>query len=95
MMRWLKKLPINMPMLVLINLLIVSAVAVIYTKHLSRNEFASLQQLEKQRDLMNEEWSRLLLEQSTWGSPTRVQQKASAELSMTVPTDAQTMVIDR
>lgn len=93
--KWLKHIQFNMPMLILINLLIVSAIGVIYTKHVSRSEFAELQQLERERDLLNEEWGRLLLEQSTWGSPNLVQQKAQMNLNMAVPTDEQTVVIQR
>jgi cell division protein FtsL len=93
--QWLKHIQFNMPMLILINILIVLAVGVIYTKHVSRTEFAELQQLERQRDLLNEEWGRLLLEQSTWGSPNLVQQKAQANFDMAVPTDKQTVVIQR
>ncbi|WP_438970187.1 cell division protein FtsL [Methylophaga sp.] len=84
---------IDSPVLAMIVMVIFSAVAVIYTKHLSRNEFIQLQQLEKKRDLLNEEWGRLLLEQSTWGSPSRVEQQASSRLEMRVPQTDRTVVI--
>jgi cell division protein FtsL len=84
---------IDMPLLVMIVLVIISAVSVIYSKHSSRNEFIQLQRAEKQRDLLNEEWGRLLLEQSTWGSPSRVEQEARLRLQMIVPTADMTVVI--
>jgi cell division protein FtsL len=84
---------LDTPLLVVMALVIVSAVAVIYTKHLSRSEFVQLQQLEKNRDLLNEEWGRLLLEQSTWGSPSRVEQQARLRLNMIVPKADMTVVI--
>jgi len=84
---------IDIPVLVMLILVIVSAVAVIYSKHMSRNEFIQLQRSEKQRDLLNEEWGRLLLEQSTWGSPSRVEQEARLRLQMIVPRADMTVVI--
>lgn len=84
---------LDAPLLVVMALVIVSAVAVVYTKHLSRSEFIQLQQLEKKRDLLNEEWGRLLLEQSTWGSPSRVEQQARLRLNMIVPKADMTVVI--
>ncbi|KGM06643.1 Cell division protein FtsL [Methylophaga thiooxydans] len=84
---------VDTPLIAMIVVVIISAVGVIYSKHLSRNEFIQLQQLEKQRDLLNEEWGRLLLEQSTWGSPSRVEQQASRRLQMIVPKADMTVVI--
>lgn len=92
---YLEHIQIDIPMLVMVLLVIVSAVAVIYSKHLNRNEFIQLQKLEKQRDLLNEEWGRLLLEQSTWGSPSRVDQQARTRLNMIVPKADMTVVIKR
>jgi cell division protein FtsL len=70
-----------------------SAVAVVYSKHVTRTEFVALQSLEKERDLLNEEWGRLLLEQSTWASPSHVEQQAIKRLHMIVPTADMTVVI--
>jgi len=84
---------LNTSVLAVAIVLLISAVAVIYTKHLTRNQFIQLQQQEKQRDLLNEEWGRLLLEQSTWASPGRVEQQASQRLNMMVPTADMTVVI--
>lgn len=92
---YLEQVHIDMPMLVMVILVIISAVSVIYSKHLNRNEFIQLQKLEKQRDLLNEEWGRLLLEQSTWGSPSRVEQQARTRLNMIVPSADMTVVIKR
>lgn len=92
---YLEHIEMNWPLLTVIMLVIISAVAVIYSKHLNRNEFIQLQQLEKQRDLLNEEWGRLLLEQSTWGSPSRVEQQVRSRLDMVVPSSDRTVVIKR
>jgi cell division protein FtsL len=93
--QYLEQFDINWPLLLLAILVIISAVSVIYAKHLNRNEFIQLQQLEKQRDLLNEEWGRLLLEQSTWGSPSRVEQQVRSRLDMIVPKADMTVVIKR
>lgn len=93
--QYLEQFDINWPLLLLAVLVIISAVSVIYAKHLNRNEFIQLQQLEKQRDLLNEEWGRLLLEQSTWGSPSRVEQQVRSRLEMIVPKADMTVVIKR
>ena len=59
-----------------------SAISVVYTKHQSRVEFVALQKLEQHRDDLDEEWGRLLLEQSTWASPGR----AVSYTHLTLPT---------
>jgi cell division protein FtsL len=92
---YMEQVQLNIPMLVMVAMVIVSSVGVIYSKHMNRNEFIQLQKLEKQRDLLNEEWGRLLLEQSTWGSPSRVEQQAKTRLDMVVPKADSTVVIKR
>lgn len=76
---------LNIPLTLMVLAVFVSAISVIYTKHISRAEFVALQRLENQRDDLNEEWGRLLLEQSTWGAPGRVEQQARSRLDMLVP----------
>jgi cell division protein FtsL len=92
---YLERIEIDIPLLAMIVLTIVSAVAVIYIKHVSRSEFIQLQKLEKSRDALNEEWGRLLLEESTLGNPSRVERQASSRLQMVVPADDKTVVIER
>ena len=71
-----------------------SAISVVYIKHQSRVEFVALQKLEQDRDDLDEEWGRLLLEQSTWASPGRVERQAKIRLNMAVPIAARTMVLN-
>jgi len=85
----------HLALIVMILAVIGSAISVIYTKHQSRVEFVALQQLEQQRDHLNEEWGRLLLEQSTWASPGRVEREAKTKLNMIVPTADRIVVINR
>jgi len=79
--------------IVMLLLVIGSAIAVIYSKHIGRTEFVVLQKLEQKRDSLNEEWGRLLLEQSTWASPGRVEQQARLRLKMIVPSAEMTVLI--
>jgi cell division protein FtsL len=72
---------------------LVSAISVVYVKHIGRAQFVELQKLEAKRDRLNEEWGRLLLEQSTWATPGRVEYEAHKRLKMIVPTAEMTVVI--
>lgn len=83
----------DLPMVIMILLVLFSAVAVVVTKHAGRSEFVVMQQLENQRDQLNEEWGRLLLEQSTWASPGRVEQQARIKLNMQPPTADETVMV--
>ena len=41
--------------------------------------------MKKEQDLLNEEWGRLQLEQSTWSIDERVERMVTEELDMLVP----------
>jgi len=84
---------VDLPILLMVLAILISAIAVIYIKHISRNEFISLQKLENTRDKLNEEWGRLLLEESTWAGPGRVEQQSRVRLKMIVPTADMTVVV--
>ncbi len=72
-------------LLVLSILVFVSAISVVYVTHHQRRLFISLQQLQQQRDQMNIEWRKLLLEENSISTTSRVQQKATDELDMKIP----------
>lgn len=76
-------------------LVLVSAFAVIETKHESRKRFVELQALEKERDQMNIEWGRLQLEQGTWATHSRVEQISSKKLHMKMPETESIVIIKR
>lgn len=71
---------------VLILSVLVSAFCVVYVKDLERRLFGELQVLQQTRDHLQIEWGQLLLEQSTWAAPTRIQQIATRDLGMEVVT---------
>jgi cell division protein FtsL len=83
----------NLALVLMVLAVVTSAISVVYSKHQSRVEFVALQKLEQHRDHLNEEWGRLLLEQSTYAGPGRIESQAKLKLKMTVPTAQQTVVI--
>jgi len=85
----------NLALMIMIVAVVISAISVVYSKHQSRVEFVALQKLEQHRDHMNEEWGRLLLEQSTYDGPGRIERQAKLRLKMIVPTAQHTVVIAR
>lgn len=66
--------------------LLVSSLAVVLVSHQCRQLYADLQVLESSHWFLQEDYGRLLLEQSVWGSHHRVEQVATGELDMHVPT---------
>lgn len=70
---------------ILVVAILITALAIISTSHLTRLQYARLQKLENQRDALQTEWGRLLLEESTWSSPARIESLASQRLDMRVP----------
>lgn len=69
----------------LLLLVVLSAIGVVYSSHLSRQLFTEQAILLEKNDQMQLEWAQLLLEQSAWSSPGRIEIVAGDELGMTVP----------
>lgn len=63
----------------------ITALHVVTAQHQARRLFVEIQSLEKIRDNLNEEWTRLLLEQSTWATNARIEAVARNELGMSMP----------
>lgn len=70
-------------LLVLVTL--VSAMVVITSSHLTREQYARLQRLEREQNQLQTEWGQLLLEESAWSSPARIERLAVERLEMRVP----------
>lgn len=81
-------------LLVLYIMVITAALWLVQNRHTSRQLFMELQTLEKERDRLSAEWSRLKLEQSTILNQIRVDNRAKSELGMQKPTAAQIKVIN-
>ncbi|RLA34033.1 MAG: cell division protein FtsL [Gammaproteobacteria bacterium] len=74
---------------------VLSALALIYSKHESRKLFVELEQLTAERDELNIEWGQLQIEQSTWATHARIERVAQEELSLARPESTEIYVIER
>ena len=69
----------------LFSLIMLSAFTVIYSTHACRELYAKLQVLESSQWYLQEDYGRLMLEQSTWASHHRVESVARSDLGMRAP----------
>jgi cell division protein FtsL len=74
---------------------VLSALALIKTKHESRKLFIELEQLTDERDELNIEWGQLQIEQSTWATHARIEQVATEDLLLVRPESTDIYVIER
>jgi cell division protein FtsL len=74
---------------------VISAIALIYTKHESRKLFIELERLSDERDELNIEWGQLQIEQSTWATHARIEQVATERLRLSRPATEEIYVIER
>jgi cell division protein FtsL len=72
---------------------VISGVSVVYARHLHRQAYVKISTLEKQRDELNIEFSRLQLEQATWSETNRIEQIATERLRMGFPQDIDVVVV--
>ncbi|MFQ6006326.1 MAG: cell division protein FtsL [Woeseia sp.] len=80
---------------VLVAVCVLSALALIYTRHESRRLFLNLENLTTERDELNIEWGQLQIEQSTWATHARIERVAVEELSLIRPQSRAIYVIER
>jgi len=81
--------------LVFAVVVVVSAMALVYTRHESRKLFIELEQLTTNRDELNIEWGQLQIEQSTWATHARIERVATEDLALTRPGATEIFVIER
>jgi cell division protein FtsL len=74
-------------------LVVVSALGVVYSRHLSRSNYAQLRDLEAHRDELQVEWGRLQLELTTYAAHPRVERIARRRLGMHIPPQEDIVVI--
>ncbi|MCU7904627.1 MAG: cell division protein FtsL [Candidatus Thiodiazotropha sp. (ex Epidulcina cf. delphinae)] len=79
----------------LIAAVLASAVAVVYSKYLSRKHFAALQELHAEQERIAIEWGRLQLEESTLATHSEVEKRARDGLKMHLPAVSEVVVIRR
>jgi cell division protein FtsL len=81
--------------LVATSLCLASAFLLIYSTHACRDLYAQLQELESSRWQLQEDYGRLVLEQSTWASHYRVEKVARSDLDMVAPDLSKFRVIEQ
>lgn len=64
---------------------VVSAVWVAATRHEARQLFIELESLNRERDRLQVDWSRLQLEESAWAAHPRIESLARERLSLALP----------
>lgn len=79
----------------LLLLVLASGTGVVYAKYASRKAFVELQRLTRERDAVEVEWGRLLLEQSAWATHGRVERIAGEDLQMHTPSSEEVVVIEQ
>lgn len=83
----------TLALLVLLAAVVVTALAVVHGRHLHRQLFVELTELESQRDELNIEFGRMQIEQATWADPNRIEQIARGPLGMKYPEAADLRVV--
>jgi cell division protein FtsL len=81
--------------LVLAGAVVVSGLVVVEAKHESRQQFAELQELEREADRLQVDWGRLTLEQSAFATHGRIESLARGELELVEPRLDQLKVVER
>lgn len=69
------------------------ALSVVYMRHQSRQLFVQLQELKEQRDTLNTEWGKLLLEEGAWSQHQRIEKLARSRLDMSLPAQEQVEIV--
>lgn len=89
----------NLPMkkfisyVVLLVLVFFSAIMVVFQVFEYRHDYRELSAFNRERDDLNAEWGRLLIEQQTFGATAQIGTRAVTQLRMYSPPAAQTVVI--
>jgi len=81
-------------LLVLLSAAVIgSGIAVVYARQQHRQAYVELTRLERGRDELNIEFSRLQLEQATWSETNRIEQIATERVGMRFPEGAEVVVL--
>ena len=80
-------------MLVLFCLIIISALAVVYSGYQNRQSFLALKNAGQRQTQLQIEHGKLLLEKSTWSSPALIESLATTQLNMQPPSFEQTVIV--
>lgn len=79
--------------LTLLFLVLVSALAVVYSTNVHREIFTDLQMMEREAQQLQLQWGQLLLERTSLATPGRVQDLAAEKFQMVLPNNNQTVIL--
>ena len=93
--KYAEKVALKKPISYAILLLLVfsSAIMVVFQVFEYRHDYRELSAFTRDRDDLNAEWGRLLIEQQTFGATAQIGTRAVTQLRMYSPPAAQTVVI--
>ncbi len=74
-------------------LVLLSALMLVFTRQENRKLFSTLHQLRAERDSLDIEWGRLLLEEGAWSQHQRVETTARQRLGMDLPPAERIVVV--
>lgn len=77
------------------SMVFASALAVVWSKHQSRQLFIELQQLQREEDKLYEIWSSLQIDYGTWGAHHRTEHIARERLQMLLPQEEVLVFVER
>ena len=77
----------------LLVLVVACALGVITAQHQARKRFIELEGEQESARKLEEEWTQLQLEQSTWGTHKRVEAVAARQLGMRLPGPESTVIL--
>ncbi len=77
----------------LVIAVMVSALAVVYLRQRNRMDFVELQAFQSERDNLNIERGKLLLEEGTWSEHRRIEEIARTRLGMAPPAQDQVIIV--
>jgi cell division protein FtsL len=78
---------------ILLVLVFISAMMVVFQVFEYRHDYREMTSFMRERDDLNAEWGRLLIEQQTFGATAQIGTRAVTQLRMYSPPAAQTVVI--
>jgi cell division protein FtsL len=80
--------------LLLLGALVVCALSLVTSRHQARRLFVELQREQARAHQYDVEYGQLSLEESTWGTPSRVEKIAREQLHMQLPSPSRIEIVD-
>ncbi|MEO5701807.1 MAG: cell division protein FtsL [Casimicrobiaceae bacterium] len=78
----------------LLAVLVLCALSLVTSRHQARQRFVDLERVQTQAHAYEVEFGQLQLEQSTWGTPARIEKIAREQLRMQLPGAGRVEVVD-